>query len=83
MTAHTPGPWQYQETSDAYTHIVRADRRFLCQLRQDPSGEAEANARPIAAAPDLLAALKNAVALHEVFSVEAARAAIAKAEGKS
>lgn len=56
-TKHTPGPWHYQEDSDAYTHIVRtgADRlRFLCQLSQDTSGESEANARLIAAAPVLL-----------------------------
>jgi hypothetical protein len=57
--AHTPGPWRYQEESDAYTHIVRAPgNRFICQLSQDRSGEAEANCRLIAAAPDLLAALK-------------------------
>lgn len=57
---HTPGPWRYQERSDAYTHIVRAgENRFLCQLAQDTSGEAEANARMIAAAPELLAALRT------------------------
>ena len=55
---HTPAPWFYQEGADAYTHIVRTGQYyFLCQLAQDTSGEAEANARLIAAAPDLLAAL--------------------------
>jgi hypothetical protein len=62
MTMHTPGPWLYQEGADAYTHIVRASgNRFLCQLAQDTSGVAEANARLIAAAPELLAALEWAL----------------------
>jgi hypothetical protein len=34
---------------------VRAGDRFICQLRQDPNGEAEADARLIARAPELLA----------------------------
>ncbi len=52
---HTPGPWTYQENSDAYTHIVRAaENRFICQLAQDTSGVAEGDARLIATAPDLL-----------------------------
>jgi hypothetical protein len=59
QSKHTPGPWRYQESSDAYTHIVRAgENYFICQLPQDTSGKAEANARLIAAAPDLLAALQ-------------------------
>lgn len=55
----TPGPWKYQEDSDAYTHIVRAPGVFLCQLRQVTDGSAEADARLIAAAPDLLAACQD------------------------
>ncbi len=52
---HTPGPWTYQENSDAYTHIVRAaENRFICQLAQDTSGVAEGDARLIATAPELL-----------------------------
>jgi beta-phosphoglucomutase-like phosphatase (HAD superfamily) len=60
MSKHTPGPWHYQEKSDAYTHIVRAgERRFITQLSQDTSGEAEANARLMAAAPELLESAKS------------------------
>lgn len=52
---HTPGPWHYQEKADAYTHIVRGQKNwFVCQLKQDSSGLAEADARLIAAAPELL-----------------------------
>jgi hypothetical protein len=93
MTGHTPGPWRYQERADAYTHIVRAEgERFICQLAQDKSGEAEANARLIAAAPDMLKALW--LAHDELHHPGAARSdglnvfevieeAIAKAEGRS
>ncbi|RIA19703.1 hypothetical protein DFO63_4079 [Stenotrophomonas sp. AG209] len=50
---HTPGPWAYQEDSDAYTHIVRgSSNRFICQLAQTTSAEIEANARLIASAPE-------------------------------
>lgn len=62
----TPGPWWYQEQSDAYTHIVRAgERRFITQLSQDRSGTAEANARLIAAAPELYAALLEMMVVAE------------------
>ena len=43
----------------------------------------EANARLIAAAPDLLEALKTIVSHCDKYSLEKARAAIAKAEGKA
>ncbi|MGO4718068.1 hypothetical protein AB4071_02925 [Stenotrophomonas sp. 2MCAF14_2] len=57
---HTPGPWAYQEDSDAYTHIVRGpNNRFICQLNQSTSAEIEANARLIAAAPELLEACQT------------------------
>jgi len=60
MSKHTPGPWEYQEQSDAYTHIVRGpDNLFICQLAQTTSSEIEANARLIAAAPELLEALNG------------------------
>ena len=56
---HTPGPWEYQEESDAYTHIVRAKNNYMiCHLSQNTSGATEANARLIAAAPELLEAIK-------------------------
>jgi len=41
-------PLVYQETSDAYTHIVREGpegRRFVNQYSQDTSGKSEARAR--------------------------------------
>jgi integrase len=63
VNKHTPGPWRYQEESDAYTHIVRGpENLFISQLSQDTSGVAEANARLIAAAPEMLEALEAIVA---------------------
>ena len=49
----TPGPWVYQENSDAYTHIVReASGAFMCQFAQDTTGKAEGVARFMAHARD-------------------------------
>jgi hypothetical protein len=80
------GPWTYQEASDDYTHIVRApDNVFIVQLAQDTSGRAEADARLIAAAPELLTACKSALstyALPDCRARELLQDAIAKAEGR-
>ena len=61
MPKHTPGPWHYQEDSDAYTHIVRGPTgKIIASTAQNSSGEAEANARLIAAAPEMEKCLKDA-----------------------
>lgn len=69
----TPGPWQYQEESDAYTHIVRGPHNyFITQLSQDTSGKSEANARLMALAWDhalLLSAIAQFKAVIYVKSV--------------
>lgn len=82
MSEHTPGPWQ----AGAY----------LCLTNLDIDGKIDAaNARLVAAAPDLLAALKQlyaeieprlkGVGVYEPLGMAAKRAldAIAEAEGKS
>lgn len=67
MSKHTPGPWT------AHGTVVRAEGRFICKVKRYPTpgypdtGELaeeseqikKANARLIAAAPDLLEALKR------------------------
>ena len=86
MSKHTPGPWKYQEESDEYTHIVRAENNLMiCHLSQDSSGVSESNARLIAAAPDLLKACKQAVSRCEIYGQQDSTKtvlgqAIAKAE---
>ena len=84
--SHTPGPWK-----SATGWVMSKDNGVICGdfpgIYRD-NGQAEANMNLIAAAPDLLAALKEL--LHEdnqgggvdLDALDRARAAIAKAEGK-
>ena len=92
MTAkHTPGPWHlgkegyyFQSVRDQNEHIT-ADVNIT---RSD--GEGGANARLIAAAPDLLAALEAIIKMIGPYAgqgrmdaeIAAARSAIAKARGE-
>ncbi len=87
-TAHTPGPWAYEvDESGASVFMDDSDpgRAYVAEVSSQP--EQTANARLIAAAPDLLAALKRVMAewlLVQAVSVnnyDAAMSAIAKAEG--
>ena len=91
---HTPGPWQVVgqhqtevcalgDTPDA---IIVADTRFF-QTQTNPLEKEDA--RLIAAAPDLLSALRLALewlrdnrSIGELEALEAAKTAIAKAEGR-
>lgn len=75
---HTPGPWRYykcrcgMEGCNQYTISVQGSVGFV-----------EADARLIAAAPELLEALQDLCdTLGECGMTEKARAAIAKAEGR-
>lgn len=108
-TKHTPGPWIYaREFGPNITELPRITTIARCAdfviglecdypggdyRNGDPSGDEEADARLIAAAPDLLEALKGMLALDEenhqrypgdedvCQEVQAARAAIARATG--
>lgn len=101
---HTPGPWTAEDTTEGNTREIQrfhdcelgfqiwAKQRIAFTERQNVGADVEAaNARLIAAAPELLAACKraeasawlvatsgnaDAVAIHEEL-----RTAIAKAEG--
>ncbi len=98
---HTPGPWKYerfQTTADTWL-IERRDsgrKSFIAETHctLGHGGNAEANARLIAAAPELLAALEacekhmthSLVELNQgnggmVSATHRARAAVAKAKG--
>lgn len=93
MSKHTPGPWTYRmhklggfvDGTDVGGRSKRIARVSICKERMFV-GEAEANTRIIAAAPDLLAACKAAreklkMDGHWPGVYEALDAAIAKAEG--
>ena len=65
MNAHTPGPWRHEGTFVyALTDAERAVNVFSANVQNDNHkarpGECEANARLIAAAPNLLAACEAA-----------------------
>lgn len=103
--SHTPGPWTAERNDDdeCYSIGTRANvpvgQRSVCLVHfgydEPAESEQHANARLIAAAPELLAACKALdVALCNGFDTQddrmagrkaliAAREAVAKAEGKS
>lgn len=87
---HTPGPWGCESAMssdlDSIRYITNPDGKSIARVRIrnfQSQDEALANARLIAAAPDLLAALQGIMAgiagCERDAHYEAARAAIAKA----
>jgi hypothetical protein len=90
---HSPGNWMFERYDETRFEINSDTPKWaaIATVTQNHLGsrevgpvEAEANARLIAAAPDLLDALQAIVAIADRKTVEfdRARAAIAKAEGK-
>lgn len=84
---HTPGPWALSERSSACVRTADQDQRIAYLETADNTFETcEANARLIAAAPDLLAAVDKVVNnwgdLHHKDLMQL-RAAIAKVEVRS
>ena len=104
MSKHTPGPWAYElEYGPNITELPRITTVARCanyviglpsdypggNCRDgDPSGDEEADARLIAAAPDMLEALKGILAAVDetdcwlLEEMNAVRTAISKAEGE-
>lgn len=89
---HTPGPWTVGAANDIRT--PDETRWFTQRWNTTKTREAlEADARLIAAAPDLLTSLKDVLTICTMFDranlkdmqgrFDSARAAIAKAEGRS
>lgn len=86
QTQHTQGPWAHGESIDSMWY-VEAEERMIAEVMPGNPGEAEENARLIAAAPDLLAALMHLEHNARVsgaemgLALEVAKDAIAKAVG--
>jgi len=94
---HTKAPWRIDgEPFDAEVgvDIIGVDDITICEVHplcEDWTNEEIANARLIAAAPELLAALKfcasvlsaNPAEMSEKLAIETASKAIAAAEGRS
>lgn len=87
----TPGPWKVDNRSKSELRVITdyPDETFIADLclsgaPEDEIEQVRANARLIAAAPELLAALKQLVNdnLNQA-NCDIAEAAIAKAEGRS
>ena len=90
MSRHTPGPWETRLDEPYWLRVFGSDGHAIAKVYlddapvEDYNTRQEANARLIAAAPELLQALKGVVyiANRETVEFDAARAAIAKAEGR-
>lgn len=63
MNTHTPGPWHITSESVQYHYIHAPNNGIVAEVgkRSNVNGEGKANARLIAAAPELLSALKAAL----------------------
>ena len=103
MTSHTPGPWRTGEDGHNILSAQPGERpKMLASVYHDLGGvggltskehaEAHANARLMAAAPDLLAACRAVDEWYDLVRqdypemlapYQAVQAAIAKAEGPS
>ena len=99
MSKHTPGPWVVDEANtNLVARLVDGVYEYVCAVepssfstREYNNEQEEADARLIAAAPELLEALQACEArlthlaqnsVNVVAELKQARAAIAKAEGK-
>jgi hypothetical protein len=85
MSKHTPGRWEAKPNSVVAPCDVRGFTSICLLIGGHKTGEeVRANARLIAAAPELLEALRDMVSDHAELSeatLAFARAAIAKAQG--
>ena len=90
MSKHTPGPWIFEERKTAFDILAPESVYYVAEYLGVDCGVIDnmADARLIAAAPDLLEALENLLKVHEgeggtqYNSADMARAAIAKAKGE-
>lgn len=82
MIDHTPGPWEVRETRQ-FIKVISKDGITICSDEDFPAPLDKADAHLIAAAPDMLAALKQVRtrALPPEIT-DMVYDAIAKAEGK-
>ena len=90
MSNHTPGPWKVSRRFDVYQDTQTpgvggtfiASTKGVSELPESVNEVCEADARLIAAAPELLKALQDILIFDSALSQENARAAIRKATGE-
>lgn len=99
QAGHTPGPWVMDDAQpgDLFRHVLHGNGDsfgYICRISTNGNANADADARLIAAAPELLEALQGLVAVldRQLHSPHAAsrssplgraRAAIKKATGET
>jgi hypothetical protein len=91
MSNHTPGPWKVSRRFDVYQDTQTpgvggtfiATTKGVSELPESINQVCEADAKLIAAAPELLKALQDILIFDSALSQENARAAIRKATGES
>ena len=77
MTKHTPGPWRYV---DGYFDCdVWAGNKMVLSYERHPTDEDRANARLMAAAPELLEALEACLMVLNAHDYDGAVKKIARA----
>jgi hypothetical protein len=73
---HTPGPWGVEDyRGDGCRFRVWHDGILIAKIDDDGPDFGEADARLIAAAPDLLEALQAAIAISDKYVFDAGRTA--------
>lgn len=91
MTQHTKGPWEVGENESRKKFVIynelktgMLEQEKIAQIDKSVFGNPEANARLIAAAPELLEALEDFVSITEGYGAVKMKAvaAIAKAKAK-
>lgn len=84
MTTHTPGPWHTDEGNFGTIGIMGADQKYLANIRvigpKKQQGERYANARLIAAAPEMYEMLKDLAQTVNAGTKNRINALIAKIE---
>lgn len=79
---HTPGPWRIGDGESSRVYLVNGPDGAIGEVVYADARN-PADARLIAAAPDLLAALEECVSTLRPYYRNIARAAIAKARGEA
>jgi len=95
-TKHTPGPWGMGQTGESSDFEINAGNKQVAVVRDGrhvldmkSNEESTANARLIAAAPELLAALNRMMRVtpmandQQIEAIQQAMTALAKVEGKA
>lgn len=84
-TTHTPGPWAVNPIKAQVDAFATGDPVAVCQMlwptEERTEAETEANGRLVAAAPDMLAALKRSAAILQMAASDGKKPSINNLNG--